>query len=82
MDIVHTLKKIVADIKALDVDSLQIEPDKNFIESMGLDSFQIVNLVDRIDETFKINFGSEADDFDALKTWPTLVDTIKNKLST
>lgn len=80
MNVEQTIKAIIADIKKTDISSVEFLPDTNFIEKVSLDSFEVVNFVDRLDKTFKINFGTEPEDFDSLKSWSALLANLQNKL--
>ena len=58
------VKEIIA--KELEVDVKQITPEARFIEDLGADSLDIVELVMALEEEFDINIPDE--DADKLKT--------------
>lgn len=81
MDIEQTIKKMIADIKKVDLNELNFAHDSNLIETINLDSFEVVSFIDKLDSTFKIDFGTEPTDFDSLKSWSALVANVKNKIN-
>jgi len=58
------VKEIIA--KELEVDSKQLVPDAKFIEDLGADSLDIVELVMALEEEFGVDIPDE--DADKLKT--------------
>ena len=54
---VAKLKSIVAD--RLDVEEDQVTPEKNFVEDLGADSLDIVELIMGIEEEFDIEIPDE-----------------------
>ena len=70
------LKQIVID--RLDVDEDQITPDASFVEDLGADSLDIVELIMGIEEEFDIEIPDE--DAEKLTTVGGALEYIKSKL--
>ncbi|MGV3740084.1 MAG: acyl carrier protein [Gammaproteobacteria bacterium] len=81
MEIEQTVKQIIGEIKKIDPTELKFAHNTNFIETINLDSFEVVSLVDKLDTTFKIDFGTEPADFDSLKSWSALLDNLTHKIN-
>ena len=81
MDIEQTIKEIIAEIKKVDLSEINFPPNSNFIEEINLNSFEVVNFVDKLDTIFGIDFVTQSTDFDSLKSWPALVANIQNKIN-
>ena len=56
-EVVAKLKAIVSD--RLDVEEDQVTPEKNFVEDLGADSLDIVELIMGIEEEFEIEIPDE-----------------------
>jgi acyl carrier protein len=56
-EVVAKLKSIVSD--RLDVEEDQVTPEKNFVEDLGADSLDIVELIMGIEEEFDIEIPDE-----------------------
>ncbi len=56
-EVVAKLKAIVSD--RLDVEEDQVTPEKNFVEDLGADSLDIVELIMGIEEEFDIEIPDE-----------------------
>ena len=56
-EVVAKLKNIVSD--RLDVEEDQVTPEKNFVEDLGADSLDIVELIMGIEEEFDIEIPDE-----------------------
>lgn len=56
-EVVAKLKTIVSD--RLDVEEDQVTPEKNFVEDLGADSLDIVELIMGIEEEFDIEIPDE-----------------------
>ncbi|MBQ7216102.1 MAG: acyl carrier protein [Synergistaceae bacterium] len=56
-EVVAKLKAIVSD--RLDVEADQVTPEKNFVEDLGADSLDIVELIMGIEEEFDIEIPDE-----------------------
>lgn len=75
-DIEITARKLVADY--LNVEEKVIVQGSNFIEDLGADSLDLVEIVMDVEETFGIEIpDSEAE---AIQTWGELVDVVEKKL--
>lgn len=81
MNLEQPIKKIIAEIKKIDLDSLNFTENSNFMEEINLSSFEIVVFVDKLEKAFNIEFGIQSDDFDSLKSWKTLLLNIEHKIS-
>jgi len=75
-EITARLKEIVMD--RLDVEEDQIKPEASFVEDLGADSLDIVELIMGIEEEFDIEIPDE--DAEKLTTVGDAMDYIKNKL--
>jgi acyl carrier protein len=68
------VKEIIA--KELEVDSKQLTPEAKFIEDLGADSLDIVELVMALEEEFGIDIPDE--DADKLKTVGDAMNYLKS----
>ena len=68
------VKEIIA--KELDVDPKQLTPDAKFIEDLGADSLDIVELVMELEEEFGLDIPDE--DADKLKTVGDAMNYLKS----
>ena len=75
-EIKDKLKQIVID--RLDVDEDQITPDASFVEDLGADSLDLVELIMGIEEEFDIEIPDE--DAEKLTTVGGALEYIKSKL--
>ncbi len=75
-EIKDKIKQIVID--RLDVDEDQITPDASFVEDLGADSLDIVELIMGIEEEFDIEIPDE--DAEKLTTVGGALEYIKSKL--
>ncbi|HOJ81690.1 MAG TPA: acyl carrier protein [Acetomicrobium flavidum] len=75
-EIESKLKQIVMD--RLDVDEDQITPEASFVEDLGADSLDIVELIMGIEEEFDIEIPDE--DAEKLTTVGGALEYIKSKL--
>jgi len=75
-EITTRLKEIVMD--RLDVEEEQIKPEASFVEDLGADSLDIVELIMGIEEEFDIEIPDE--DAEKLTNVGEAMDYIKNKL--
>jgi acyl carrier protein len=71
------VKEIIA--KELEVDVKQMTPDAKFIEDLGADSLDIVELVMALEEEFSIEIPDE--DADKLKTVGDAMNYLKSHAS-
>jgi acyl carrier protein len=76
-DIVSKVKKII--MEELNVDESQITLEANFIEDLGADSLDTVELVMKFEEEFKITIPDE--DQDKLRTVGQAIDYLTGRLS-
>lgn len=75
-EIESRLKEIVMD--RLNVDEEQIKPEASFVEDLGADSLDIVELIMGIEEEFDIEIPDE--DAEKLTSVGEALNYIKNKL--
>ncbi len=75
-EITARLKEIVMD--RLDVEEDQIKPEASFVEDLGADSLDIVELIMGIEEEFDIEIPDE--DAEKLTNVGEAMDYVKNKL--
>jgi acyl carrier protein len=76
-DITSKVKKII--MEELNVDEAQITMEANFIEDLGADSLDTVELVMKFEEEFKITIPDE--DQDKLRTVGQAIDYLTSRLS-
>jgi acyl carrier protein len=76
-DIVSKVKKII--MEEQNVDESQITLEANFIEDLGADSLDTVELVMKFEEEFKITIPDE--DQDKLRTVGQAIDYLTGRLS-
>lgn len=76
MDIFNTLKEIIVD--KLSVSEDQIKLESRFMEDLGADSLDVVELVMAIEEKFNIEIPDE--DAEKIRTVGDAVNYIKAKL--
>ncbi len=76
MDIFAALKEIIVD--KLSVSEDQIKPESRFIEDLGADSLDVVELVMAIEEKFGIEIPDE--DAEKIRTVQDALDYIKAKM--
>ncbi|MGB8806928.1 MAG: hypothetical protein WCC83_03660 [Candidatus Rickettsiella isopodorum] len=81
MHIEQSVKKIIAEIKNMDLSLLNFTHDSNFIEEINLNSFELVQFIDKLEIIFSIDFGIQAMDFNSLKSWSKLLSNIENKIN-
>ncbi len=72
------VKEIIA--KELEVDAKQITPEAKFIEDLGADSLDIVELVMALEEEFGLDIPDE--DADKLKTVGDAMNYLKSHAAT
>nr|WP_187694824.1 acyl carrier protein [Thermovenabulum gondwanense] len=76
MEILDRVKKIIADQLGMDEDD--ITPDASFIDDLGADSLDIVELIMAFEEEFDLEIPDE--DAEKIKTVQDVVDYIKNRI--
>jgi acyl carrier protein len=76
MDIYATLKEIIVD--KLSVSEDQIKPESRFMEDLGADSLDVVELVMAIEEKFGIEVPDE--DAEKIRTVQDAINYIKAKM--
>ncbi|MDI6851560.1 MAG: acyl carrier protein [bacterium] len=76
MDIFATLKEIIVD--KLSVSEDQIKPESRFMEDLGADSLDVVELVMAIEEKFGIEIPDE--DAEKIRTVQDAINYIKAKI--
>jgi acyl carrier protein len=76
MDIYATLKEIIVD--KLSVSEDQIKPESRFMEDLGADSLDVVELIMAIEEKFGIEVPDE--DAEKIRTVQDAINYIKAKI--
>ncbi|WP_370642641.1 acyl carrier protein [Tepidanaerobacter sp. GT38] len=74
MEILDRVKQIIADQLSIDED--QIVPEASFIDDLGADSLDIVELIMAFEEEFDMEIPDE--DAEKIKTVQDVLDYIKN----
>ena len=77
MDILSKVKEII--VNELSVDEAQITLDARFIEDLGADSLDTVELIMKLEEEFEISIPEE--DAEKMKTVGDAVEYLKSKLN-
>ena len=77
MDILSKVKEII--VNELSVDEAQITQEARFIEDLGADSLDTVELIMKFEEEFEISIPEE--DAEKMKTVGNAVDYLKSKLN-
>lgn len=77
MDILSKVKEII--VNELSVDEAQITQDARFIEDLGADSLDTVELIMKLEEEFEISIPEE--DAEKMKTVGDAVEYLKAKLN-
>ena len=75
MSVEDKVKKIIAD--KLSVDETEIVPTASFVEDLGADSLDLVELIMSMEEEFDIDISD--DDAEKLATYQDVLDYIKSK---
>ncbi|EFQ23661.1 acyl carrier protein [Aminomonas paucivorans] len=75
-EVMSRLKEIVVD--RLNVEEEQIKPEASFVEDLGADSLDIVELIMGIEEEFDIEIPDE--DAEKLTSVGDAINYVKNKL--
>jgi len=76
VEILDRVKEIIADQLSIDED--QIVPEASFIDDLGADSLDIVELIMAFEEEFDMEIPDE--DAEKIKTVQDAVDYIKNHI--
>jgi len=74
MEILDRIKQIIADQLSIDED--QVVPEASFIDDLGADSLDIVELIMAFEEEFDMEIPDE--DAEKIKTVQDVLDYIKN----
>ncbi|KXG77231.1 Acyl carrier protein [Fervidicola ferrireducens] len=77
MEVLEKVKKIIADQLGIDED--EVVPEASFIDDLGADSLDIVELIMAFEEEFDLEIPDE--DAEKIKTVQDAVDYIKNRIS-
>lgn len=77
MDILSKVKEII--VNELSVDEAQITQEARFIEDLGADSLDTVELIMKLEEEFEISIPEE--DAEKMKTVGDAIDYLKSKLN-
>jgi acyl carrier protein len=57
-----------------------VADEENFIESLGLNSFQVIMLIAKVENEFNIPFGENIDDIDSIQSCREISKTIIEKM--
>jgi acyl carrier protein len=74
MELIDKIKQIIADQLGIDED--EVVPDALFIDDLGADSLDIVELIMAFEEEFDLEIPDE--DAEKIKTVQNVIDYIKN----
>jgi acyl carrier protein len=75
MPVADKVKKII--VEQLGVDENQVEPSASFVDDLGADSLDIVELVMAFEEAFSLDIPDE--DAEKIKTVKDAIDYIESK---
>ena len=76
MEIYDRIKKIV--IEKLDVEDEDVKPDASFVDDLGADSLDTVELIMALEEEFSIEIADEA--AERIRTVQSAMDYIKENI--
>jgi acyl carrier protein len=76
-EIFDKVKAIIVDQLGIDVKEVEIKPESNFVNDLGADSLDTVELVMALEEAFDTEIPDE--EAEKIKTVQDAVDYIKNK---
>jgi len=74
MEVLDKIKQIIADQLGIDED--EVVPEASFIDDLGADSLDIVELIMAFEEEFDLEIPDE--DAEKIKTVQNVIDYIKN----
>ncbi len=77
MNVEEKVKELIS--KQLDVDPEQVTPEASFVDDLGADSLDTVELVMAFEETFGVSIPDE--DAEKIQKVQDAIDYIKNKTS-
>ena len=77
IDLESKVRKIIAD--RLQVDEASVTTSASFVEDLGADSLDLVELVMAFEEEFKLEIPDQ--DAETMKTVGTAIDYLKKKLN-
>ena len=77
MDVEATVKEII--VEQLGVDEAQVKPEASFIDDLGADSLDTVELVMAFEEKFEIDIPDE--EAEKMRTVGDAINHLKSKLS-
>lgn len=77
MSTFERIKKVIVD--KLEVDEREITPQASFVEDLGADSLDVVELIMALEEEFNIEIPD--DDAEGIRTVQDAVDYIEQKLA-
>jgi acyl carrier protein len=78
MNTFDRIKKVIVD--KLDVDENEVTPEASFVEDLGADSLDVVELIMALEEEFNIEIPDT--DAEGIRTVQDAVDYIDQKLAT
>ena len=76
MDKLEKIREIIA--KQLDIDPAEITPEATFIEDLGADSLDAVEIVMALEEAFCIEIPDE--EAEQIKTVQNLLDAVQSRI--
>jgi len=77
MDLLKKIKEII--VEELGVDESEVTPDANFIEDLGADSLDTVELIMKFEEEFDIDIAD--DEAEKLTTVEKALEYLKTKIN-
>lgn len=75
--ILENIKKSIAEILGDEGKEKKIEPNMDFINDIGLDSLQLVNVILDLEEEYDLNIDFDEFDFDKVQTLQGLAEYVK-----
>jgi acyl carrier protein len=73
------LRALLASIKHLPPESVDVGNDDDFLHLLGMDSIDAVELTVQLDLVFDLGFGTDPDDLDRLADFGSLVDLVATR---
>jgi acyl carrier protein len=74
-DILERLKKLIVEL--LEVDETKVVPEASFVDDLGADSLDVIELITAVEDTFGIEIPDE--DTEKLQTVQDAVNYIESK---
>jgi len=81
MTIRDELKLMLAQIKQVEPETIDVHDDDDFMTTLGIDSLDAVELTIEIGERFGFVFGEDIDDINALQSFGSLIQLTNQRMT-